>query len=162
MLILLCSCSDGEEKDILQYQRMPMTVYTALSCDAGDAAVTIRFTDSENYSVTYSEPAVMRGISYELQKGSAYLCFGQTRVPVTEGEACLGSLAMARFFLLDYSMLHSESQDVLDGQNVTVQNYVGDSMSATVWLTEDGLPVKITGEADGFSAALTGIEIKYE
>ncbi|MCI8590235.1 MAG: hypothetical protein HFE77_05940 [Clostridiales bacterium] len=161
-LLLLAGCSSSAEKqDILAYQRTPMTIEAALSNDNGEARITICITDSENYAVTYAEPSAMKGVSYELQQNEPYLCFGDTRIPITEGEACLGSLALARFFLLDYTMLTSAAPDHFEDKSVTKQLYENKQLRAVVLLDENGLPIQITGETNGFEAVLSDIQITY-
>ncbi|MCI8332416.1 MAG: hypothetical protein HFE78_06290 [Clostridiales bacterium] len=160
-LFLAACSSSAEKKDILQYQRMPMTIEAALSNENGEARITICMTDSENVAVTYAEPSAMTGVSYELQQNEPYLCFGETRIPITEGEACLGSLALARFFLLDYTMLTSSAPDQFEGSSVTKQLYESKQVRAVVLLDENGLPIQITGEANGFEAVLSDIQITY-
>jgi len=161
-LFLLSACSSSAEKnDILTYQRTPITIQATLSNENGEARITICITDSENYAVTYAEPSSMKGVSYELQQNKPYLCFGETRIPITEGEACLGSLALARFFLLDYTMLTSSAPDQFENSSVTKQLYESKELRAVVLINEDGLPVQITGESNGFEAILSDIQITY-
>lgn len=165
LLLVVCffsACSSAPDGgDLLEYQRVPMTVEATLSNEQGTAVLTLHITDSENLSVCYSEPAVMRGVSYELRQNKPYLCFGSTQVPMADAEVCIGSLALARFFLLDYSMLTDSSPDVEQGQNVTRQTFTGDQLHAVVILSQEGLPIKITGECGGFAAELTNIKISY-
>ena len=148
---------------MLEYQRVPMTVETTLSNEQGTAVLTLHVTDCENLSVCYSEPAVMRGVSYELRQNKPYLCFGSTQVPMADAEVCIGQFGAGPvLFARLLQCLTDSSPDVEQGQNVTRPDlYRRSAAHAVVILSQEGLPIKITGECGGFAAELTNIKISY-
>lgn len=160
-LFLLSSCAP-EAPEPEPYLRCPMTVEAYLSCEAGNARVVISYTDTEHYTVRYTEPEVMTGILYEYDGGSAYMSFGESRIPVTDGEACFASLAIGRFTCPGEETETTESTDTLGEERVTVKKCVYDDGTVNIYIGNDGLPLKAEGKIDGFSATLSEINITYQ
>lgn len=113
----------------------PMRAEAHLSCEAGNARVIIDYESAERYTVCYTEPAVMTGITYGIDDEGAYMAFGESRIPVTRGDACFASLAVGR-------LLCPKSKDTV---NIEYEN---------------GLPCRAEGTVDGFKATLTEIIIQ--
>ncbi len=155
----LCACSSPSESDTapLAYVRMPMTVEAAIESDGGEGRVVIDYTDATHYTVRYTEPEVMQGVVYERDGGDAYLCFGDSRILVTDGEACLGSLAAARLLIPDGAALCSEQKDGR-GRICKFEQQTG---NGRITLDGAGMPVRVEGEADGFRATLTDLTVTY-
>ena len=76
---------------------------------------------------------------------------------MTNGDACLGSLAAARLLIPDRATLRTEQKD---GQ-VKICKFEADGMTSQITLDEAGLPVQVKGEADGFGATLTQLTVSY-
>ncbi len=113
----------------------PMKAEAHLSCDAGNARVVIEYESPECYALYYTEPAVMTGITYGIDGEGAYMAFGESRIPVTRGDACFASLAIGR-------LLCPHGEDTV---NIDYEN---------------GLPIRAEGTVDGFKATLTEIVIQ--
>jgi len=138
-LLLLVSCAKSEapkkETEPKPFT-FPMTVEAHLSCDAGNARVVIEYESAERYTLRYTEPAVMTGITYGIDGEGTYMTFGQSRIPVSDGEACFASLAVGR-------LLCPRAEDTVNTE------------------FENGLPVRAEGTIDGFKATLAEIKIEY-
>lgn len=160
-LFLLCSCAP-ETPAPEPYLRCPMTVEAHLQNDAGNARVIIDYKDTEHYTVRYTEPEVMTGITYEYEDGKAYMSFGESRIPVTTGEACFASLAIGRFICPEEGTEITEGKDALGEEQVTVKKCIGDDGTVNIYIGNDGLPLKAEGKIGGFSATLSEIKIEYD
>ena len=135
-ILLLTSCApDTPEPAEPAPFTFPMTVEAHLQCDAGNARVVIDYESEECYTVRYTEPAIMTGITYGVDGDGAYMSFGESRVPVTRGEACFASLAIGR-------LLCPRKEDTAHVEY------------------ENGLPVRAEGTVDGFKIALSEIIIQ--
>ena len=135
VLTFVSSCGRESSPAVPEPFAFPMRVEAHLSCEAGNARVVIEYESEEHYTVRYTEPKVMTGIVYGIDADGAYMTFKESRIPVTEGEACFSSLAIGR-------LICPRGED-------TVQIEY-----------EDGLPVRAEGTVDGFKAALTEIIIQ--
>lgn len=160
-LFLLSSCAP-EAPEPQPYLRCPMTVEAHLQCDAGNARVIIDYKDAEHYTVRYTEPQVMTGMTYEYEDGKAYMSFGESRIPVTDGEACFASLAIGRFLCPEEGAEITEGKDALGEEQVTVRKCVGEDGTVDVYIGNDGMPIRAEGKIGGFCATLTEINITYQ
>ncbi len=136
-LFIFSSCSQKAAPPE-PYLCYPMSVEAHLECDAGNARVIIDYEDEEHYTVRYTEPQVMTGITYGIDEDGAYMSFGESRIAVTDGEACFASLAIGR-------LLCPRKEDTV-----------------SVTFGEDGVPTRAEGTVDGFKAAITEIKIEYK
>ena len=107
-----------------------------LQCDGGNARVVITYASEGQYTVRYTEPQVMTGITYGVDDKGEYMSFGESRIPVTRGDACFASLAVGR-------LLCPRKEDT-----VTVEY-------------EKGLPIRAEGTVDGFKLTLSEIKIEF-
>lgn len=135
MPFLLTSCRGEPSLVPPEPFTFPMRVEAHLSCDAGNARVIIEYESPECYTLHYTEPAVMTGITYGIDGDGAYMSFGQSRIPVSRGDACFASLAVGR-------LLCPRGEDTVNTEY------------------ENGLPIRAEGTVDGFKATLTEIIIQ--
>ena len=136
-LLIPLSCGKREELPTENERGLsfPMTVTAHLQSEAGNAKVIIDYESAEYYTIRYTEPEIMQGITYGVDSEGAYMSFGESRIPVTTGDYCFGSLAVGRLLCPK------------EGDSVNIES-------------ENGVPVRATGEIDGFSATLSEINIQ--
>lgn len=134
VLLIPVSCSKEQppERTPLTF---PMTAEAHLQYDAGNARVVIDYESEDCYTVRYLEPKIMTGITYGVDPSGMYMSFGESRIPVTDGEACFASIAIGR-------LLCPHKED-------------------TVEITyEGGYPVSASGRVDGRNYTLSEIKIQ--
>ena len=132
----LCSCGRAEAPTHPIQLTFPMEAEAHLQCDGGNARVVITYASEGQYTVRYTEPQVMTGITYGVDDKGEYMSFGESRIPVTRGDACFASLAVGR-------LLCPRKEDT-----VTVEY-------------EKGLPIRAEGTVDGFKLTLSEIKIEF-
>lgn len=160
LVVLLCSCapsSDGPSDDPFSFVHFPMTVEAAVDCEAGQGRVSVSFTDAQHYTVCFSEPEIMRGVTYEADGEKAYLTFGQSRVPVTDGQACIAALALARLFIPDYTVCTARQEATVDGMNAQICKIESGTLTGALYFSGADTPYRIEGSADGFRATFTDL-----
>lgn len=157
-LVILSSCGEVQNVNLCGYQKYPMTVNAKVSGEAGEAKISIRIASEDDVCVSYTEPKILMGVSYTKENDRTYMSFGGSQIDIENGELCLGSLSVARFFCLDPAGLSSPTREE-DGLWRT--EYNSDGVTCVVKYG-DGGPVEINGTANGFSATVSEIEIKYE
>ncbi len=158
-LVILSSCGEAQNVDLCDYQKYPMTVNAKVSADAGEAKISIHIASEDDICVSYTEPKILMGVSYAKEKDRTYMSFGGSQIDIENGELCLGSLSVARFFCLDPAGFSSSPAREEDG--LWRIEYNSDDVTCVVKYG-DGGPVEINGTANGFSATVSEIEIKYE
>ena len=135
LLPLSCGKREDDSSEAGRKLTFPMTVTAHLQCEAGNGRVIIEYESAECYTVRYTEPAIMQGITYGTDAEGAYMAFGESRVPVTTGDHCFGSLAIGR-------LLCPEGEDA-----VSIEY-------------SDGIPTRAEGTVEGMRVTLTEINIQ--
>ena len=158
-LVMLSSCGKTQNVSFCDYQKYPMTVDAKVTGEAGEAKVTMHIVSENDICVSYTEPKILQGVSYTKENDRTYMSFGDSQIDIESGEVCLGSLSIAKFFCLDPTRFSSSPARESDG--MWKIEYSGDDVTCVVKYGENG-PVEISGTADGFSATVNEIEIKYE
>lgn len=159
VLVILSSCGDEQSVNLCDYQKYPMTVNAKVSGEAGEARISIHIASEDDICVSYTEPKILMGVSYTKENGRTYMSFGDSQIDIENGELCLGSLSVARFFCLDPAGF--TSPPVREDDGIWRIEYNSDGVTCVVKYG-DNRPVEIDGTANGFSATVSEIEIKYE
>lgn len=160
-VIVLCSCANTSTADLEGYQKYPMDIDATVSSDAGEAKVEIHIDSPDNVSICYTEPKILCGVSYIRNGEKTYMTFGDTKVEITDGAICLGSLSITDFFSLDAASA-AKAPEWDDGMKLWRAEYHTDDISCVIYYDKDGLPVEIDGKAGEHSAKIKDIEIRYE
>lgn len=161
LVTVLCSCAKTATANLEGYQKYPMDITAEVSGDEGEAKVAIHIDSPDNVSISYTEPKILSGVCYTRDGKATYMTFGDTKVEITDGKICLGSLAVTDFFTLDAASA-KETPEWDDNKKLWRAEYNTDEISCVIYYDKDGLPVEIDGKSAGHAAHINDIEIKYE
>lgn len=156
ILLIFTGCAfNAEQKEFLYYQNYPAEVKLTLKNEADLYSLNISLSEPSSSDVpavtqfgrtgaviTVTSPENISGVQYFFDPSGTFVSSGDVKIPVNSS-VISGLLPLLRSFCIDPENLVQMDTDTTEGAPLTVSEFRTDDGKVTLYLNDEGMPVRI-------------------
>ena len=157
--MLFTGCVNPEQ-NFLEYQTQGFETKAGVDIDGKKYSVIIKKNAERNVSITFEEPARLKGTTLEIEGDDLYYCVGNLRLPL--GNKNNNKIAsLMHLFELSKKNIVSNQTDLLNGVKVNIINFKQEEGNVTLYLaTDTDIPLRIEANTNGNDITINFSEFK--